>query len=251
MLGVCSECGKEVSSRAKSCPHCGAPVTKTDRKLAGCLAVVAVLTVLSVIASLNGKNADRSVDARHTEAPAEAAKRAQAPAADSPAATVEKSRTKVKQPPAATTKTDPSEAKASKHLRVSRADMQQAFSGEPFWISFQAATSVQGQPRVMGQTPDGLATVELIGPPSGLISASCLVGLPNDSPEILTRNSVALLVLLKKGLPTWSGSADWLPKGLEQAMATGKAQTTVAGARVGIQYIEAMGIMSLTIEALQ
>lgn len=104
---------------------------------------------------------------------------------EAPAAKSASSRTKAVSPPASTTEPGPPAAKAIKQLKVSRAEMQQAFSGEPFRVSFQAATSVRGQPRVMGQTPDGLATIELIGPPSGLISASCLVGLPNDSPEAL------------------------------------------------------------------
>ncbi len=41
-LKKCKECGKEVSSKAKTCPHCGAPVKHSDAAK-GCLALVVLL----------------------------------------------------------------------------------------------------------------------------------------------------------------------------------------------------------------
>jgi hypothetical protein len=52
-LKKCKECGNEVSSQAKTCPKCGAPVPKTTA-LVGCLSVVIVLMVIGGISKAIG-----------------------------------------------------------------------------------------------------------------------------------------------------------------------------------------------------
>lgn len=54
-LRACRECGSQISTRAASCPHCGAPVKKQSSSAAlGCLAVIVVL----VCAGLFNRNDD-------------------------------------------------------------------------------------------------------------------------------------------------------------------------------------------------
>jgi hypothetical protein len=48
-LTKCSECGKEVSTKADKCPHCGAPVKK---KTSGCALIVAVLFGVILLTAL-------------------------------------------------------------------------------------------------------------------------------------------------------------------------------------------------------
>lgn len=49
-LKKCKECGKEVSTKAKECPNCGAPV-KSSRAV-GCLTIIAIIFLIGIIASL-------------------------------------------------------------------------------------------------------------------------------------------------------------------------------------------------------
>ena len=39
-LKKCKECGKEVSSKAKNCPNCGAPIKKHISTGSGCLIII-------------------------------------------------------------------------------------------------------------------------------------------------------------------------------------------------------------------
>lgn len=48
-LVKCSECGKEVSTKAEQCPHCGAPVRK---KTSGCAILAAVLFGLVLLGAM-------------------------------------------------------------------------------------------------------------------------------------------------------------------------------------------------------
>ena len=49
----CKECGKEVSKKAETCPHCGAPVKKKGGS-AGCLTIILLgIIVFAIIGSIN------------------------------------------------------------------------------------------------------------------------------------------------------------------------------------------------------
>ena len=52
-LAKCKECGSEVSTKAKTCPQCGAPIKK-GTSAAGCLFVIIICVLAGVIvASVN------------------------------------------------------------------------------------------------------------------------------------------------------------------------------------------------------
>jgi tetratricopeptide (TPR) repeat protein len=64
-LKKCKECGKEISSKASSCPNCGAPVKKQKSKI-GCLGTVVLVVVgLAIIGHVSKSCEDRS---KQTEA---------------------------------------------------------------------------------------------------------------------------------------------------------------------------------------
>lgn len=236
MLGRCTECGKEVSNKARSCPHCGAPVKRRRRPLLWSLVATALIIFVTFLAAIFGADENAPTRKAGTTQSEEASK------------TVSSS--KVELPAATTEKIAEHSVPAVAGLNVARSRIQSTFSQTPFSCSFEDTPDVGSQPRVMGETADGLAIIELIGPASNLTTVSCVVGLPNDSPETLVQNTLVLLQLLKESLPNWNDSAGWLPIGLEQAVASGESQTTIHGAEVKIQYLESIGMMTLTIEAL-
>ena len=62
-LTKCKECGKEVSTKAKECPGCGAPVKSSSS--VGCLTIIAVIFVIGMIGSLFDN--DKSEKSSRTE----------------------------------------------------------------------------------------------------------------------------------------------------------------------------------------
>jgi DNA-directed RNA polymerase subunit RPC12/RpoP len=69
----CSECGREVSDKAQSCPNCGAPIGLTAQKQSqkaqsatgkGCLGCLGLIAVLALIGYLFPNK-----EAGHTDGP--------------------------------------------------------------------------------------------------------------------------------------------------------------------------------------
>lgn len=63
-LKQCSECGNEVSTKAKECPSCGAPVKAGSSCSVGCLTMIGVIFLLAIFGSLFDGN-----DSTHTVKP--------------------------------------------------------------------------------------------------------------------------------------------------------------------------------------
>lgn len=51
-LTKCKDCGKEISTSAKACPHCGKP----QRKTSGCVWLMLILLGIMLIGMMSGKN---------------------------------------------------------------------------------------------------------------------------------------------------------------------------------------------------
>ncbi len=54
-LTKCRECGKEISTEAVTCPHCGAPTGRQAKRTSGCAVVIAVGLLALVYAMLTGR----------------------------------------------------------------------------------------------------------------------------------------------------------------------------------------------------
>ncbi len=50
----CKECGKEVSSQAKTCPHCGVEIVKTSKSISTCSGCLIVLLAVAVFGWIGG-----------------------------------------------------------------------------------------------------------------------------------------------------------------------------------------------------
>src|SRR5687768_8762725 len=48
-LKKCPDCGNKISTKARSCPSCGSPVRRKSSAGCGCLFIVAVIGVLTLI----------------------------------------------------------------------------------------------------------------------------------------------------------------------------------------------------------
>ncbi|MFZ3088021.1 MAG: zinc-ribbon domain-containing protein [Methylotenera sp.] len=54
-LSKCKECGKEVSSKAEACPHCGAPIKKQQKQY-GCGTLILLGIIVMVLISVFSSN---------------------------------------------------------------------------------------------------------------------------------------------------------------------------------------------------
>jgi len=66
-LTKCKECGKEVSTKAKECPSCGAPVKSSSS--VGCLTIIAIIFVIGMIGSLFDNDKSYKSTKTQTSAP--------------------------------------------------------------------------------------------------------------------------------------------------------------------------------------
>jgi hypothetical protein len=132
-------------------------------------------------------------------------------------------------------------------LGVSAQEIQSVLEREPFRVVFEASTPVNGEPRLMGKTKNGRAIIELIGPATGLTKVDCLLG--SDSTRTAIQNAAILLALLKKTLPTWNDSANWLNAGLREVRKTGEVRTRFRHAEIRLTYLKDLGLVTLSVSS--
>lgn len=135
-------------------------------------------------------------------------------------------------------------------IGVSRAEIQSVFESSEIGFVFEVASDVNGQPRVMGSSENGLATLELIGPSEELVSASIMIGLPNDDQEALLLNNLYAAGLLNLVAPDWEGGVDWYTNNIVNVATTDQTEisTTYEGLEVSLQGLQELGIILLAIK---
>lgn len=139
--------------------------------------------------------------------------------------------------------------KQSEGLNVSRQQIVNLYSQKEIGFKFEESSPVDGQPRVMGTSPDDLAILELIGPPENLQSASIVIFIPADRQDIILKNSVYMLGLVKNVMPEWDGGSDWVVNSLEKLFEEETISTTQGNKYVELTASKELGMIILTIKA--
>jgi len=70
--------------------------------------------------------------------------------------------------------------------------------------------------KIVGQSKDGIAVIELIGDLNNLTSASLTIAVPNDSTTARARNSARLLRFVANTVPEWKGNTRWINSRLQK-----------------------------------
>lgn len=138
----------------------------------------------------------------------------------------------------------PTQSTSSTGLGVTRARIQSTF--EKFGFKFERSSDIGGQPVVSGISPSGTATVELIGPPDSLSQADIVVTMTSDP----TINGVYMAALMEIAAPDWKGGNDWLSASVSDMPRVKEARATHGNVQATLSYIEAFGVLTLTIEAI-
>ena len=116
-------------------------------------------------------------------------------------------------------------------------------------ITLQKSSPVDGQPRSMGMSADKLSMLEVIGDKRNITQATLAIGVPNNSPTALARNSALVLRFVKNATPGWSGSADWTVAALQKAAATeNPVETTYGSRRITMTFLKPMGMIMVTVK---
>lgn len=138
-------------------------------------------------------------------------------------------------------------------LRVTRSEIRNVLEAPPFGVVFRDAPLNTGEPRIMGNkgSTDGkaIAIIELIGAPTNLTKVTCNVVTENNSPVGAVQNAAILLTVLKKTLPAWGNSADWLNASLERIRTTGEERTTFRQTEIRLTYLKPLALITLSISS--
>jgi len=116
-------------------------------------------------------------------------------------------------------------------------------------IILQRSSPVDGQPRYMGMSADKLSMLEVIGDKANITQATLAIGVPNDSPSVLARNSAMVLRFIKNATPGWSGSTDWTVAALRRVADTeGPVETTYGPRRITMKFLKPLGMIMVTVQ---
>lgn len=109
---------------------------------------------------------------------------------------------------------------------------------------------IENHPRVMGQSPDGLSMLEIVGIPADLTKVTIIVGLPSDNAHVSDLNRTYMLKLLQHLFLTKHQAPDWLTESTLQLTNgyTGDLITIRDNKRIKPSAIGALSTLVLVIE---
>ena len=91
--------------------------------------------------------------------------------------------------------------------------------------------------------------LELIGDKNDLTQATLIIGVPNDSPTILARNSTLFMRFVKNVAPNWTGSDHWAAEALKKTAASQTPVSTVRGVRrIAVSFLKPLGMVLVTVK---
>ena len=148
---------------------------------------------------------------------------------------------------------DSSEASDAARIGVAEATIQSLFEQPDIGFTFENSSAVNGEPRMIGTSAHGLATIELIGQPADLTRATIKVSIPDDDTQALTLNAEYVLRFIQSVAPQWPGGGEWVIQNLD-AFASGHrsaVNTIQAGKEISMALIGEQEFLTITVKAEQ
>ena len=149
--------------------------------------------------------------------------------------------------------TGSSKVSPAARIGVAEATIQSLFEQPDIGFTFENSSPVNGEPRLIGTSAHGLATIELIGPPENLTRATIKVSIPDDDTHALTLNAEYVLRFIQNVAPQWAGGGDWVIQNLN-AFASGHrsaVKTIQAGKEISMFLIGEQEFLTITVKADQ
>jgi hypothetical protein len=120
------------------------------------------------------------------------------------------------------------------------------------YFHIKQSSEVGGQPRYIGRSTNGVATLELVGDKANLSHVSLQIGLPDDSIEAFGENTIFLQQFLENVF-SWNANAafDKVIQLMEQSNREGEMPRTtiIDDKQMTVRYYESMGILMVSVSA--
>lgn len=119
------------------------------------------------------------------------------------------------------------------------------------FLIMEKSTPVRGQDRYTGQTADSLAVLEIIGNKNNISEATILIGIPNDAPDKLVRNTILAMRFLKNTVPEWANSAEWITanaKRVADIPGASDVKVVKGDKLITMTFLKPLGMLTLTVK---
>ncbi len=140
--------------------------------------------------------------------------------------------------------------KATEEIQRMGVSYRQATEDFDDFIPMKKVSPVDGQDRYFGISEDRTALLEITGNRQAITHARLSIGVPNDSPDIMTRNTALLCRFLGNIVPEWPDSADWATTALMQTTTTSETSkmTIVGYKQITMTLMKAAGRVTVSVK---
>ncbi len=131
---------------------------------------------------------------------------------------------------------------------LTRAQFLGTFTDPDIGFSCQSAPLAGGKARLLCESPDGLSTLELIGPTRDLEKASLIAFVTSDSAQAAL-SAIYMLGFVKMVYPNWEGGSDWLNSAINRAVGGSEVSHLRGGYELRLSVTPSLGLILLTAES--
>ena len=130
-------------------------------------------------------------------------------------------------------------------LGIHAFDVKDPFAAD-LRFQFEQAPLKDGTPRMMGSSPDNLATLELVGPVHKLSKIVLTLGLAEGAGDTLAAYAVFLII---QAFPDWGEGVEWLETGVGAILSGEKdlVETSHGNANIEMKGSEVLPFFFITI----
>ena len=130
---------------------------------------------------------------------------------------------------------------------LTRSQFLGTFTDPDIGFPCQSSPIIDGTTRLLCESPNGLATLELIGPTRDLESANLVVFVTSDTAQAAL-STIYLLGFVKMVYPNWEGGADWLNSAINQAVGGRDVSHLRGGYELTLSVTPSLGLILITAE---
>lgn len=136
-------------------------------------------------------------------------------------------------------------------LGIGRASLQGLFESPEIGFKFEHSPPTGGRARVTGTSKNGMARLELIGPPNDLSITTMTIGTPGDAPAAVAENAFYMMGFVKHVFPEWAGATTWVISNLEGAADSGEIKKVHGSKQISISVAQGLERISITIKGVR
>lgn len=130
-------------------------------------------------------------------------------------------------------------------LSVTVQKVREVYGADGLGFQFRWTEPLRGRPRLIGVSPEGLTTIELITDDQTILEASISTHFSTTDEGSRLMNSLYFVGFLGTAIPEWDGYPDWASEAIERVVNEGSVETTVNGIRVKMEAIQGFSVVQV------